>query len=322
MDRYLMLGLCVALPTVLSAQLSWTNRDADFPGLPEGIHVYRTETPIDGRPNIAWYVEARLKDRSLRFDTDSTLGRRLTPSQFQARNPDAAVVVNGTFFSFSDHRNLNVLIRRGRLVGYNIMSLPGKGRDTLTYHHVTRSAIGVDRKRRADVAWLYTDSTRRHALAYEDGPVQWRDSLATAHADAMPADVSASVQKTWRKRTAIGGGPVLVHDGKLRITNNEERMFMGKAREDLHPRTAMGYTADGRLLILAVEGRHKGVAEGVSLSDMAGIFLGLGAVEALNLDGGGSSCLLVMGKNTIHPSDKEGQRAVPGVFLVSGKRSR
>jgi hypothetical protein len=296
------------------AQLDWTKRDADFPGLPDGIHAYRTETAIHGRPNIAWYVEARLSDRSLRFDTDSSLGRRFTPAQFHDRNPGAAIVVNGTFFSFADHRNLNVLIRKGRLQGYNIMSLPGRGRDTLTYHHVTRSAIGIDRQRRADVAWLFTDSTRRHALALEDGPMYWRDSSAVA-SDSRLEDVKA---EAWRMRTAIGGGPVLVHGGRMRITNDEERMFMGRAREDLHPRTAMGYTADGRLLILAVEGRHKGVAEGASLTDLADILLSLGAVEALNLDGGGSSCLLVMGKETIKPSDKEGQRAVPGVFLIEG----
>lgn len=300
------------------AQLSWTKRDADFPGLPQGIHVYRSGTPIHGRPNIAWYVEAQLSDRSLDFDTDSTLGRRLTPAQFHDRNPGAAIVVNGTFFSFADHRNLNVLIRGGVLAGYNIMSLPGRGRDTLTYHHVTRSAIGIDSRRRADVAWLFTDSTRRHALAMEDGPMYWKDSSATASV----SHVLAGNPQAWLMHTAIGGGPVLVHGGRMRITNDEERMFMGKAREDLHPRTAMGYTADGRLLILAVEGRHKGVAEGVSLTDLADILLSLGAVEALNLDGGGSSCLLVMGKETIQPSDKEGQRAVPGVFLILGKEAR
>jgi exopolysaccharide biosynthesis protein len=124
------------------------------------------------------------------------------------------------------------------------------------------------------------------------------------------------MNKRWKMRTAIGGGPVLVHDGKIRITNNEERMFIGKAKDDLHPRTAMGYTHDGRLIILAVEGRRKGIAEGSSLTDLAEILLALGAKEALNLDGGGSSCLLVMGKETIKPSDKEGQRAIPGVFLI------
>jgi exopolysaccharide biosynthesis protein len=42
----------------------------------------------------------------------------------------------------------------------------------------------------------------------------------------------------------------------------------------------------------------------------------LGAVEAINLDGGGSSCLLINGKETIKPSDPTGQRPVPAVFFV------
>ncbi|MBL7750429.1 MAG: phosphodiester glycosidase family protein, partial [Chitinophagaceae bacterium] len=47
----------------------------------------------------------------------------------------------------------------------------------------------------------------------------------------------------------------------------------------------------------------------------------IGCTEAMNLDGGGSSCLLINGKETIKPSDKEGQRAVPGVFLIVRRES-
>jgi exopolysaccharide biosynthesis protein len=93
-------------------------------------------------------------------------------------------------------------------------------------------------------------------------------------------------------------------------------MFSGKAKFDLHPRTAMGYTKDNHLIILVVEGRNTGVAEGASLVHLAEILQSIGCVEALNLDGGGSSCLLINGKETIKPSDKEGERAVPGVFIV------
>jgi exopolysaccharide biosynthesis protein len=63
-----------------------------------------------------------------------------------------------------------------------------------------------------------------------------------------------------------------------------------------------------------------GVAEGIGLREMADLFVSLGAREALNLDGGGSSCMLVMGRETIKPSDREGQRAVPAVFLIRGKK--
>ncbi|MGI8600459.1 MAG: phosphodiester glycosidase family protein, partial [Chitinophagaceae bacterium] len=76
------------------------------------------------------------------------------------------------------------------------------------------------------------------------------------------------------------------------------------------------YTADGKLIILAVQGRTPGVADGASLPQIAQILKDLGCIEAINLDGGGSSCLLINGKETITPSDKEGQRAVPAVFMI------
>ena len=121
-------------------------------------------------------------------------------------------------------------------------------------------------------------------------------------------------------QTAVSGGPVLVQNGKVMVTNNEEWKFAGKAINDKHPRTAMGYTADGRIIILVVEGRALGRAEGTTLTQTAEMLVSIGCVEALNLDGGGSSCLLVNGKETIRPSDKEGQRAIPGIFYISNKK--
>jgi exopolysaccharide biosynthesis protein len=129
----------------------------------------------------------------------------------------------------------------------------------------------------------------------------------------------ADIQK-WSMQTAIAGGPSLIRDGHIAITNEQERMFRGKQIEDKHPRTAMGYTADGKLIILVVQGRMPGIADGASLAEEARILKELGCYEALNMDGGGSSCLLVNGKETIKPSDKEGQRPVPAVFMIQRKQ--
>jgi exopolysaccharide biosynthesis protein len=95
-------------------------------------------------------------------------------------------------------------------------------------------------------------------------------------------------------------------------------MFTGKAINDKHPRTAMGYTKDNKLIILVIEGRNN-VAHGATLHQEAQILKDLGCVEALNLDGGGSSYMLVNGKETIKPSDKEGQRPVPAIFIIRRK---
>ena len=117
----------------------------------------------------------------------------------------------------------------------------------------------------------------------------------------------------------LGGGPVLLQNGEIHITNNEEIKFAGKAIADKHPRTAMGYTNTGKLIVLVIQGRFPGQAEGATLVQEAAMLKELGCAEALNLDGGGSSCMLVNGKETIKPSDKEGQRAVPAVFIIKGR---
>jgi exopolysaccharide biosynthesis protein len=95
----------------------------------------------------------------------------------------------------------------------------------------------------------------------------------------------------------------------------EEGLFISGKRA-LNPRSAMGYTRDGRLIILAVQGRTPQQAAGVTLLQEAKILQDLGCYEAVNLDGGGSTCMLVNGKETVHPSDKEGERPVPSVFVI------
>ena len=120
----------------------------------------------------------------------------------------------------------------------------------------------------------------------------------------------------WRMQTAIGGGPVLVQNGQIKITNEEELKFTGKAINDKHPRTCMGYTAEGYLIVMVIQGRFPGIAEGATLQQEAKLLIDLGCTEALNLDGGGSSCMLVNGKETIKVSDKTGERPVPAVFIV------
>ncbi|MBY0478454.1 MAG: phosphodiester glycosidase family protein [Chitinophagaceae bacterium] len=296
------------------AQLRWQNVDSLFGPLPSSIHVFKSTDSIDGKPNIAFYVIAELKDRKLKFTTDTTFKRRLTPSQFYEKNEQPVVVVNGTFFDFATNRNLNTVIKDGKLVSYNIHSIPLKGKDTLTYLHTFRSAIGISKKRKADVAWLYTDSSAVFAKAFQQQKKGFKDS-----SKVIRNNTQISSAEKWKMQTAIGGGPVLIQHASISISNNEENMFAGKAINDKHPRTAMGYTADGKLIILVVQGRMPGIAEGASLNHLAAILLDLGCAEGLNLDGGGSSCLLVNGKETIAPSDKT-QRAVPGVFLIQAKR--
>lgn len=315
----LILAVCFFAPVFSFSQLRWINVDAHFAPLPSSVQVFKTTDSLDGKPFIAYYVKAKLKDKKLDFTVDTTLGRRLSPFQFYEKNDKPVVVVNTTFFSFETNKNLNVVIKNGRLVGYNIHTIPLKGKDTLQYRHTFGSAIGINKNRRADVAWLFTDSAFKYAYAAQTVQKVFKDSLRT-----LPAGFATNTSffKKWNMKTAAGGGPVLVQGGKIQITNEEELKFTGKAINDKHPRTCMGYTNDGFLIIMVIQGRFPGIAEGATLKQQAKLLIEIGCVEALNLDGGGSSCMLINGKETIKPSDKGGERPVPAVFIINNRGSR
>ncbi len=312
----------------VNCQLQWQNVDSLFQPLPPSVHVYKTTSLLDGKPNIAYYVEADLKDKKLDFTVDTTYQRRLTPSKFYEKNGNPIVVVNTTFFSFATNQNLNVVIKDKKLVGYNIHTVNGRGKDTFTYRHPFGSAIGISKRREADVAWLYSDSTLKYSYAIQGAITAVKDSTNNFRLNDARKAISQSIEPSkrvrvdfnkWKMKTAVGGGPVLLQNGEIKITNNEELKFSGKAIDDKHPRTAMGYTKDNKLIILIIEGRNSGIAEGATLTQEAQIFKDLGCLEALNLDGGGSSCMLVNGKETIKISDAAGQRPVPAVFIIKQK---
>lgn len=326
----LLLAVCFSAPVVSFAQVKWVNVDTEFSPLPSTMQVFKTNDSLDGKPFIAYYVKAKLKDKELDFTTDTTLNRRLTPLQFYEKSKKPLVVVNGTFFSFETNRNLNVVIKDGKMVGYNIHTVPMRGKDTFQYKHPVGSAISISKSREADVAWVLTDSAKRFAYASQiPADTYTKDSILKPSFNYLKENSKHAYDgnvigpmyhklrfKKWKKRTAIGGGPVLVQNGEIKITNEEELKFTGKAINDKHPRTSMGYTSDGNLIILVIQGRFPGIAEGATLEQEAKLLKDLGCIEALNLDGGGSSCMLVNGKETIRPSDKTGERPVPAVFII------
>lgn len=312
--RYLLPTLLLLSTLTGRAQLRWRRVDTSFGPLPPDVHVYRSPDSLGGLPFIAYYVSARLRDKHLLFTTQTVQDNRFTPAQFYQIEQQPLIVVNSAFFSLTTGEIYNLVVHNGRLVSRNLTSLRGTGPDSALYYYPTRGAIGIDRRRRADVAWTFTDSLRNRPYAFEDMPV------VAKGIDSLPNIYSLNdiTWKWWKMRTAVGGGPVLIHDGEIRITNREEQLFPNAAGE-YEPRTAMGYTRDGRFIILVIQGRTPGKAAGATLQEEARILLGLGCYEALNLDGGGSTCLLVNGKETVRPSDPEGERPLPTVFLIKRK---
>lgn len=302
---------------LLGQHLDWKAVDDTFALNPKGsIHAFKTISTLNEKPFIASYVSIPLCDKKIFFDTDTTANRRLTPYQFYIKNNQPTIVVNGTFFSFTTNENLNLVIDDGQILANGNYTISRK--DTLLYFHPMQSAIGISKKRKADIAWVYSDKSLANVFATQSPLPLIKNTKANIQYQDFKTETNKlnTPLKKWKMQTAIGGGPVLIQDGIIAISNDAEWKFASKAIHDKHPRTAMGYTTDDRLIILVVQGRSPD-ASGVSLIELAQIMKDLNCKEAINLDGGGSTCLLINGKEAIKPSDATGQRAVPAVFMVS-----
>ena len=110
---------------------------------------------------------------------------------------------------------------------------------------------------------------------------------------------------------ALGGNPMLVSGGRVAEGDvTGDGAFFGR-----NPRTAVGVTADRKLLLVVVDGRQPGYSAGMTLRELAQLMSDLGAVEAVNLDGGGSSEMVVNGLVANRPSDG-GERLVSSALVV------
>jgi hypothetical protein len=109
----------------------------------------------------------------------------------------------------------------------------------------------------------------------------------------------------------LGGNPLLVVNGVVKSADVDRNdAFSGP-----NPRTAVGQTPDGRLLVVVVDGREYGGSAGMSLRQLADFLQALGAVNAINLDGGGSSTLWLNGAVANRPSDPT-ERPVSSALVV------
>jgi hypothetical protein len=113
---------------------------------------------------------------------------------------------------------------------------------------------------------------------------------------------------------ALGGGPVIVRNGRAVWTAGED--FLPTQLGPRNPRTAVGQRRDGKIILLAVDGRRRGSSVGMTNWELAQAMLRLGAVTASALDAGGSTTMAFDGKVLNRPSDPGGERPVAETLAV------
>lgn len=148
-----------------------------------------------------------------------------------------------------------------------------------------------------------------------------RGLLAGVHTGdtlSVTTDVSASGTDPGRWQGldhAAAAGPLLLRGGRSPSQEQMTAEAFGTSHVTRrHPRTAVARTGDGRMLLLTVDGRDRGWSAGVTLGELVGVLRQLGAVDALNLDGGGSTMAVVNGHVRNRPS-QAARHVADGLFV-------
>lgn len=294
--------LSCVLPVHAQLNLVWALRDDLNAQLPPSIKVYETNNGT--LPLTAWYIKADLSDTT--WTTDALLNSGQTTQAF-AQESEALVAVNGGYFGGS--QSFSLVTSGGQTLVSNIGALNRSG---VTYYP-TRGTFGMSDANTPEVAWVYTTNGTTYAYPTPNANTQ-------NQAQPQPTPTFPTGGTAWPIVTGIGGGPVLVKNRNARITWEEE-VFFGSgigSITDVNPRTAIGYTAANELLLLVVDGRQTR-SRGVSLQELAQIMIELGAVDALNLDGGGSSTLIINNTLINRPEGGTFQRSVASAFALIPK---
>jgi exopolysaccharide biosynthesis protein len=208
-------------------------------------------------------------------------------------SPNELIIFTPEFHrtSLTNPDGIEVLVQRNRVVAVSDL----RGSNRIPSDGFVVSAVGSAR-----------DWVKRHMRRGALAKFSWRLSSSERQQDAQ-----------WRRAYSIvGGGPQLIKSGKIAITDVQEKMTAPGFATDRHPRTAIAKLGSGKLILVTVDGRQAGLSVGMSLQALSELLLEFGAVEAINLDGGGSTTMVVQNKVVNRPSDQTGERPVSDAILV------
>jgi exopolysaccharide biosynthesis protein len=170
------------------------------------------------------------------------------------------------------------------------------------------------------VADVISPSSGKTAIPLDGAVLQARGSGAFRLVGDAALGTSLTIRYTLNPTwdgivNAIGGGPLIVRDGKPIFRANESFTTAQLAPHD--PRTAIGQRADGKIVMVAVDGRQPGYSAGVTSFELALAMMQLGAVTASGLDAGGSTTMAFDGQLLNRPSDRVGERSVAEALVVA-----
>jgi len=227
------------------------------------------------------YVNHKSPDVTVDVELAKNGGKRRENICSMVKRTGAVAGVNGGYFS-KNGQNLGLIVRKGKVVASSVKRRP------------PRTAFGIT----SDNKVLFNRVSDKKGKLVPMWGKPWKSIV-----------------------TALGAGPRIIAKGKLHITANQEAL--GKGGNDITRRTgrtAVGATKDGRLVLYTVSAFRNNHKDGMKLEELAAYLHGREIFDAMNLDGGGSTAMSIMGYLVSKaPGHGKYQRPVANGLLIYDK---
>ena len=222
--------------------------------------------------------------------------------------------LNGGYFG--GNQSFSLVVASGQVLSPNVRQLSRPFQGVNTNYFPTRAAWGLDAAGRPAAHWVYSVGTGSGVLTAYDDPSPNRLNAPPA---PVPGAEFPAGARPWPAAYAIGGSPMLVRDGVVRVTDAEELIEVNNSSR--RPRSAIGHLASGLVVFVAAEGDQPGGPPGLTLVELAELLRDFGCLAAINLDGGGSTMLLTGGAPAVRPGDGAERPVVSALLLVDAAGS-
>lgn len=274
-------------------------------------------------------------------------------------NPAGLLQINGTMLSEPDRAHAAMGLVR-TTDGTRVIIGEVATEATVTIAGRRRQLSGLNRPRGVDEIILFTPEFHRTTLTGPEGVevVVRRGTIESVHDGAgsspIPPDglvlsargagrqwlleharpggpvetsirlrpVNPGTQDLWsRADDIVSAGPAIVAAGQV-VPITRPAQARPQPSDDRPPRTAVGVLADGRVLFATVDGRRPPISIGMTFEELGRLMIEFGATDAMNLDGGGSTTMVVEGRVVNTPSDAAGERPVSDAIIIRARPRR
>lgn len=298
--------------SLITLPIGWKMSSSFGTSFPTGIQVYQYDTIFLGKRVKAFCVAYDSKNTTIEFKPIMA-STATTPSTFFSNESGVVYAcINGGYFGSNQSYSL---VKYNNVVSSaNIKALTRTYNGVNTPYYPTRAAFGIDAAGSPSIGWIYNVGSGNDLIYNYPSP---SPNLLGSAPQPFPTATFPANGTIWNTVSAIGGSPVLIKNNSIQITANEELIDVNNTTS--RPRSAIGYTNNGIILILAVEGDNPPTYTGINLADLAALQQSLGATNAINLDGGGSTSLIIGGLRTVRPGDNGVERPVVSAVLIKKK---